>query len=897
MTRINYCIFISFSLIGVFFLNPSFAAEVKSENAHKMGEGNQAFLKAYCIECHNEKKTKGKVRLDNIPLVIKDQHSAKRWQDILDALNGGEMPPEDEKQPESIEKADFLDNLANEMVVIRQKLGDQHGRITMRRLNRREYYNTLKSLIGADIKVSELPADTTNEHFDTDGANMFMSSHQFEQYLALGREALNDSFETYLTRNVAYYKRFEAEKLSERYKTYTAKITKDKEQALKWIAAVKKAAEDPKNAEIVAEIRKETKKNENAFRREWKRIPGAPAPEEFGFNTKENNADKANGAAKPYYLDYYNHYLTLPKIDTGAYLTCPTVHPSQLPTGYLSNFIWSSTPGKYVVRMRVAAKKGGPRSRKMIEFGLDSRSGDVMSSHEVTAPLDAPQVIEFPLTMTTQNTSRESREIYIREKATGYFISNPRRVFSKAKKENGIGPEYLVWVDWIEVEKIPSKQPSITPGLAALQIPLDDTVPKVADDVIYQAFKRFARLAFRESAPPESYLKKLVEIYKYKIGKKAKHSDALKDTLAIILSSPMFLYINEKSKDSSSKSISDLELANRLSYFLWGAPPDESLYDLANSKKLSKGEELTQQAMRLLNHDQAKEFTKAFAYQWLGLDRIDFFQPDVKKFLAFDKTVKRSVKMEVYETLNHLFKNNLSVLDLLKSNYVVIDNVLADFYGIDGVEGDHFRKVAISEQSPRGGFLGMSAIHLMGSNGKHTSPVERGTWVLRKLLNSPPPPAPANVPQISRLSKKVLTARERLLAHQEEPQCASCHRKIDPIGFGLENFDAVGLWREENHYAVKGVGEKTWKVNPAATFHKGPSFKNYHEMRDIIATKGDDFAKGFAKSLLEYSLGRPLGFSDEALVDSIVKQAKAKDYAIREFVIAIIQSKAFKIKA
>ncbi len=150
--------------------------------------------------------------------------------------------------------------------------------------------------------------------------------------------------------------------------------------------------------------------------------------------------------------------------------------------------------------------------------------------------------------------------------------------------------------------------------------------------------------------------------------------------------------------------------------------------------------------------------------------------------------------MEVYETFAHILRQNRSLRELLKSDYVVVNGLLANYYGLPGVVGDQFQVVKLPVESPRGGLLGMAAIHGMGSNGEHASPVERGAWVLRKLLNDPPPPAPANVPQLTRLEDKLLTTRERLSMHQEEPQCASCHRKIDPIGFGLENFDDLPEW-------------------------------------------------------------------------------------------------------
>jgi hypothetical protein len=175
--------------------------------------------------------------------------------------------------------------------------------------------------------------------------------------------------------------------------------------------------------------------------------------------------------------------------------------------------------------------------------------------------------------------------------------------------------------------------------------------------------------------------------------------------------------------------------------------------------------------------------------------------------------------------------------------------------------------------------------------------------VLRKLLNEPPPPAPANVPQLARLAGKVLTTHERLMAHQQDPQCASCHRRIDPVGFGLENFDAVGLWRTEDTYQVKDENgkpvkgaSKTWTIEAGAALYKGPAFSGFSELREIVASRVEPFSRGLSLALIEYALGRPIGFRDEALVDSMVGRARGRDYAIREFILGLVRSEEFRMK-
>ena len=251
-------------------------------------------LKEYCQGCHGPEKQKGKFRVDELPLAIETLRDAERWQKVLNQMNSGEMPPEEEKQPPKELKADLLEDLANTMVSARRNFGDQKGVITMRRLNRREYKNTLRELLGVELNVLELPADGGSGSFDTVGSNLFMSGSQFEQYQALGRAALEEALAKQTPFKGERKLHLEVEELNKEFqKTYTENMDKA-ERAEGWAKAVEEAAARPENAAIVAEIRKEAK-NEAQLRRAWQKIPGAPDPRSFGFDKQgENDADLAN---------------------------------------------------------------------------------------------------------------------------------------------------------------------------------------------------------------------------------------------------------------------------------------------------------------------------------------------------------------------------------------------------------------------------------------------------------------------------------------------------------------------------------------------------------------------------------------------------------------------------
>ncbi|MEI6713267.1 MAG: DUF1592 domain-containing protein [Verrucomicrobiota bacterium] len=892
------------SILAVLCLGSSIAHAAETQPQAAMNERHRSLFKEHCVSCHGTEKQKGKFRVDDLPFSITDVATAERWQKILNAMNSGDMPPEDEKQPAKEAKTDFLDELANVMVMARRNLGDQNGVITMRRLNRREYRNTLRELLGVEINVSELPSDTGTGGFDTAGSNLFMSGNQFEQYQALGREALNEAFDWQAAATVEKKLRYEAETTTPVVQKFVDYQIDARERAKQWVKAVEEAAAKPENAEIVAQIRKDSK-SDSIFRRSWEKIPGAPNPRTFGFDKKgENDSDLANECLNAPYLPYHQYYLQQPALDKGAYLGIQTLHPAVLNLNYLELLVPFDWPvGDYVVRIRAAAAQDSPPERRFLDFGIHARTGKVLSTHEITGTLENPQLIEIPLTLTRGHLTRDNRTLFVREKGSWDTNEEGIRKRTAAIAKNKIGPELVLWVDYIEIERVPNAAKPKPPGIAALGIPLDDKSPAPTNTDLAAAIERFATEAFRGTPPPSEYVKRLVDLYEVRRKAGDKHSAALKETLSVVLTTPMFLYLAEPSEDTKRRPLSEAELATRLAYFLWSAPPDKTLRELAERGELSKPDILKAQTERLLNDPRAEGFLKAFFHQWLALDRIDFFEINLKLYPHFDTATKVAAKREIDETLEILLRENLSLRDLLKSDYIVINRVLGQYYGIPGVKGEGFEKVSLPEGSPRGGLLGMAAIQFMGGNGERTSPVERGAWVLRKLLHDPPPPAPANVPAITRLAGKVLTPRERLQAHQEDAQCASCHRKIDPIGFGLENFDAAGQWREEDSYtATDATGKpdpkstKKWTIDPAAAFHKGPPFKSYFELRDIIASKSDAFATGFSEALIEYALGRPLGFRDEPVVKEIVGQAKQKQFAVREFIHALVSSKEFHTK-
>ena len=891
-----------------------------------MAEATPPLLAEHCLDCHGPDDAQASFRIDTLTRAIDTVEMAERWQKVLNALNSGEMPPADAKQLEPARKVELLDDLSHAMVTARKRLADQGDDTLLRRLNRREYRNTLRQLLGVEIDVNELPADTRSGGFDTSGSNLFMSGDQFEQYRALGREAIHEAFLRHAAIGVEKKLRVEVETGRQWFVTNHEKWLDEHRRAKRWVDAVLDAAKRPENADVVAEIRKRAKSDWQMVH-QWRQIPGAPAPDQFGWPEPYDEQVLWELNVNTEFIEYEKRYLEQPQLDTGAYLTLPGAARSTYANCFFSLKIpedWP--PGEYVVRIRAGATPQAPAERRFVEVGQSPWPPGIpaKSVHEVVGALDAPTVIEIHHTIVSKHDAR-SRAIFVRERDSGQVPVAVAR-FKEAQKANGVGPDLAIWIDWLEIERQSDADRDPPPGLRALDIPLDERGDSLSPAAIKAAFGRFVLEAYRGVSAPRGYLDRLMAGYTARRRGGVTHAVALEETLASVLASPRFLYRAEPERggdDDGDDTLDGQKLACRLSYLLWGEPPDailrqkakgyglldagsrdQAVLDKASpNEAVSDQASLKQECRRLLDDPRVRGFVVPFLSQWLSMERLDFFQFDRRRFPRFDDAVKEAARREVYETFADLLRTNGRLGALLAADSVVVNGLLAEYYGIDGVVGDEFRRVPVPKGSPRGGLLGMAAIHAMGSDGEHTSPVERGAWVLRKLLDDPPPPAPPNVPQVARLAGKALTTQERLIAHQEEPQCASCHRRIDPPGLALENFDAVGQWRTEDSYTPLDANgwanpalKKTWPIEVAGRFHGGPSFVGFEGFRDAVAAREKDFARGFAKALVEYALGRPCGFRDGPLVEAIVARAAAKDFAIREFIHALVQSEAFRSK-
>ena len=369
--------------------------------------------------------------------------------------------------------------------------------------------------------------------------------------------------------------------------------------------------------------------------------------------------------------------------------------------------------------------------------------------------------------------------------------------------------------------------------------------------------------------------------------------DGVQFALERLLADPKFLFRIEREPidraPGSVYAVSELELASRLSFFLWSSIPDTELLGAAARGELGTAGGIEQQVRRMLADDRSRALADNFVGQWLTLRNLPSAAPDLNAFPDFDENLREAFDRETRLFVDSVFRDDRSVVDLLRANYTFMNERLARHYGVPNVYGSHFRRVTFGDDEPRGGVLGQGSFLTVTSYPNRTSPVLRGRWVLESLLGTPPPSPPADVPGLPDRGEdgRPASVRERLERHRESPACATCHAPMDPLGFALENFDAVGGWRD---------AEDGTPVDGSAVLPDGTQFRGPAGLRTYLVSRQRQFVEAMTEKLLAYALGRRLEYYDRPAVRGIVREAAASDYRLSDIVLGIVRSPAFKLR-
>jgi hypothetical protein len=405
----------------------------------------------------------------------------------------------------------------------------------------------------------------------------------------------------------------------------------------------------------------------------------------------------------------------------------------------------------------------------------------------------------------------------------------------------------------------------------------------------YNILRAFADRAYRRPVTHDE-LMRLLRFVESAQKNGEGYEQGIKLALQTVLVSPHFLFRFELDEEGvrtdMARPLNDFELAARLSYFLWSSMPDEELFRHAAQGTLHQGSTLAAQIRRMLQDGKSRALAENFAGQWLQTRGLKDFSPDPARFPDGDAALRAAMLKETELFFETIVREDRSVLEFLDADYTFVNERLARHYGIAGVRGEEFRRVSLVG-TPRGGILTQASVLAITSNPTRTSPVKRGKWILENILGAPPPPPPANVEDLKDDEQTVLAGnlRQRMEQHRTNPNCASCHARMDPLGFGLENFDALGAWRTH---------EGPHSIDASGALPGGQSFNGPAELRAILKTRRQAFARCLAEKLLTYALGRGVDHSDRRAVDAVARHLAGNDYRFSALVLAIVHSDPFQ---
>ena len=546
-------------------------------------------------------------------------------------------------------------------------------------------------------------------------------------------------------------------------------------------------------------------------------------------------------------------------------------------------------PDAGTMRVRIRASKVNLESKHSPTLRLffgnqasnDSRVLVRASDHDitVTAPPDKPEFYHWDVRL-----SEIARNAYRHIQKLGQ-LPNPAEFLSF---KNCSSVPVDVQFDYLEIT---APHHEVWPPKSHSQIFIDSQYEDDEKKYAREILTNFMQRAWRRVITKEEVDQKLRLFAKIR-PQCGDFQEAILEVLATVLSSPKFLYLSLESsnKENKSQSISDFELASRLSFFLWSSSPDDELLKIAAKGKLRDPKIISEQTSRLLANPKAERFAHHFTRQWLGLESLDFLKLDKKTYRDVDPLLMEEMTKEPIAFFKEVLKNNDSIMHFLNSNYAVINDRLARHYNLPEVFGNEFRPIKLPLSSERGGVLTQAGLLAMNSDGKDSHPLKRGIWLLENILNDPPPPPPPAVPEIDLADPEILklTLKERMEDHRNDPACMSCHVKIDPWGIAFENFDAVGKWRDS-------IGKNP--VDSTSKLYNKHEISGINGLKDyLMENRQDQFARALCYKMASYALGRPLTFGDRSLVEKISSELRERGDGLADLLILIVQSDLFQLK-
>lgn len=857
-------------------------------------------LQEYCVACHSAEKKKGDLDLE--PVLAKPDFAKDHdiWEKVLELTDNREMPPEKKPQPSDDARHKLVQWIETSLTNLAANEEPNPGRVTLRRLNKDEYRRTIHDLLKVDYQPEDFPNDEVGYGFNNIGDVLSLSPLLMEKYLTAAEEIAkkaivaeppkvpkrklrgdrfdspNDFIRGLENHVLGLYREGEATAKMDfiRKGDYVVRVRAYAELAGpeapklevkigdKVIGTFDVGTEKPKTyeARISAEAGDQVVglgflNNYNDDRN--------PDPKMRGdrnlFVDSVEIEGPFDGKPEPAVTKVEQWRWKLPEMAQAV-----ENKQMQFSSNGSARTEWQfPATDEYLIRVRGRGEQAGSEPTK-VRIALDNQELAVL---DITAGVGGEDVRSVRATV---QAGKRKLEVGF---ANDYYDA------SKSADRN-------LWIHGVEiVGPINANAPDFPPSHKALvtRMPNPGDEKAAAKEIL----GKFAKRAYRRLVSDEE-VNSLAGFVDLAMKNGGTFLEGIQAAVQATLCSPQFLYrweLDSKAiKAGDIRNLSDFEVASRLSYFLWSSMPDDELFDLAERGELLKDGNVEKQILRMIKDPKSRALVENFGGQWLQLHNLYDVDPDPKKFPKFSYQLREDMKRETLAFVEALIKEDRSVLDLVDAKFTFLNERLARHYGIEGVQGNEFRRVELAADSPRGGVLTMGSILTATSMPTRTSPVIRGKWILEQILGTPPPPPPPNVPPLEG-AKNIdpnLPLKKRLEVHRDNPDCAGCHAKIDPLGFALENFDAVGAFRTMDGNAP---------VDAAGKLPNGTELNGAADLKRVI--KSDRFVQTVVENLMTYGLGRGLERYDKRAVDGVLKQVKAGEYKFSTLITAVATSEPF----
>jgi hypothetical protein len=760
-----------FAVICASSLNLSLQA-ADTPNSPKIDYTSQVHnvLEKYCVSCHNDKKKSAGLSLVGLSDEKTARKDRKLWDKIADQIQSREMPPEGKPQPNEVERKSVTDWVHLDLNKVDCGLVRDPGRPTLRRLNRNEYNNTIRDLVGVDFRPGDdFPADDVGYGFDNIGDVLSLPPILLEKYLTAAESVLD--------------------------------------KAIVINRAIVKSKDTFRAQNLISTLGKESKQ-------------------------KGRIALTSNGAAIQQY-DFQHD-------------------------------------ADYFIRVRASGDRAGTELPKL-SIKIDRKEVKVF---DVDATAGNAKIYEV------RTRVKVGKQPVAAEFTNDFLDANAKD--PKMKDRN-------LYIEAIEIEGPIDAKPKELPETHKrifVSMPATNSISE-KESTAAKILQSFMRRAFRRPVKMEETAK-YVKLFRYVDGQGEQFERAIQIALRAVLVSPHFLFKVEKDPnptDTTPHRLDPYEYATRISYFLWSSMPDEELFKMADDGSIFSRLFLDPKIKKMIQDPKAKAFTENFAGQWLQLRTLATATPDRETYPIYDAALKQAMIRETELFFENIVLKDRSIMEFLDSDYTFVNERLAKHYRIEGIKGSEFQQVKLTDKN-RGGVLTQASILTLTSNPTRTSPVKRGKWILENILGTPPPPPDPNAPPLEeKAASSTASIREKMEQHRANAICASCHSKMDPLGFGLDNFDGVGYWRT---YEGKN------KIDASGVLPAGEKFDGPSQMRKVLLAKGDLFRRCLSEKLLTYALGRGLEYFDKCALDAVVESTKANGDRFSTLVLGIVNSEPFQ---